>query len=233
MRNRSIARHVAVGGILLCVGCAAVGGGPETLTPDEQRLRQESAQLQRNMLQGGLVGAALGGLVGAVAGRDIVSAAIGTGAGAIAGSLGGYYVAKRQQDYASEEARIDSMIADVRQDNSELEQYILTAQRVIATDKERIAELDRQYAANEVTLEEAQTQLEGVHKNRELIAETIAGLRSKQKDYQFALEQTQEDNPTADLSEMDQEVEQLKRQIALLEGDLDSLNDALAVSRIG
>ena len=131
MTVRKLAKHFFLSGIMLVLvsACAAVGGGSGPLTEDERLLRQRSSQFQKNVLQGALAGGVLGGLLGGVIGGDVKSAVIGAGAGAVAGGAGGYYVTKRQQEFASEEARIASMTADVEADNTELKEYLAVAGR--------------------------------------------------------------------------------------------------------
>jgi hypothetical protein len=235
MTVRKLAKHFFLGGIMLVLvsACAAVGGGSGPLTEDERLLRQRSSQFQKNVLQGALAGGVLGGLLGGVIGGDVKSAVIGAGGGAVAGGAGGYYVTKRQQEFASEEARIASMTADVEADNTELKEYLAVAGRVIAADKAKLAKIERQYAANQLSLEEAQQQAEEIQSNREVIAETIDGLREKQQNYVHAMEQTKQEDPTRDVAEMDRQIEELGDQIAQLEGELDGLSDALSVLRVG
>lgn len=234
MSIERFSRNLVVGSLFLCVsGCAAIDGASSSLSEDERLLRQQNSQLQRNVLQGSLAGAAVGGVLGYVFGGDTKSALLGAGAGAVAGGAGGYYVTKRQQSFANEEERVASMTADVEADNEKLKEYVMVAERVIASDKAKLQEIERQYAANQLSLEEANKQAEQIKNNREIIAETIDGLKEKKNNYVYALEQTKEDDSSHDLAAMDQEVEQLEQQIAQLETELDELSNALSVSRVG
>lgn len=227
-------QSVLMFGIFFFAGCAT---SPDhvtnAITVDEQSLRQQSKQMNKSIAQGAATGAVLGGLLGALMGGDRKSVLIGVGAGAIMGGVGGYYVAKRQQDYANEEARIQAMITDVENDNKQLSEYIQTAHRVIESDKQRIKDIERQYASQEIALAAARAKFEQIRENRQIIAETIHAMHKKKAEYQYALDQTKQNNPESDLLELNDEIIQLEQQVAALEQDLDSLDDALALSKLG
>lgn len=222
--------------------CQTTGGGASTsaatvseatYTADEQRLREQGTDITGTVVEGAVIGAVLGGVIGLLAGGNKRSAAIGAGAGSLAGAAAGYYVGKRQAYYASEEARLDAMIADVRADNERIEAYLATAREVIAADKARIAEIERQYAAKQITLAEGRDRLERVAQNRDVMQETVAALRKKRDQYRDAAEQTRRDSPGTDTSEMDRQIALLEQNVNQLEGEIDALNVALSVSAVG
>lgn len=233
-RSRGLAGRLtaAVLGLsLLLSGCASGPSGPE-LTADERALREESQRLTEVVAQGGVVGALIGGLLGAALGGKR-GAVIGAGAGGVVGGLGGYYVGKRQTAYATEEARIEAMIADVRADNVRLAGYIETAERVIAADRRRLDRLKADLAAAEISAAAAERELGAIRDNHAVIAETLESVRQQRDGYRQALAQASQDMPNVDLAAMDAEVRQMELQIAQLESELDSLDEALALTRIG
>ena len=154
VRFRATAAVVA--GAMLLSSCAEVGGGPQfsdpgrPLTPAELRMRQQSNDFNRTLVEGvavgALGGAALGAGIGAAAGGNnrgssaalgaLISAAVGTLAGYAAGS---YYAEKKGQ-YADQEQVLDAMIADARADNLKTEALLRDSQTVAAAD---IQKLDR------------------------------------------------------------------------------------------
>lgn len=215
--------------VLLLTGCAAAGdAGP--MSPEEARLREQSNTFNRTVVEGAVAGAVIGGLIGGLVSGDWTGAAIGAGAGAVAGGASGAYIASVQKKYANDEARLDAMISDVRQDNEKLRQYAGTAEQVIAADKRKLDELNAQYAANQISRSEAAGRFARIKENRDVIRETIASLQKKKTEYAYAAEQTRKDNPAANLGELDQQIAMLEENINFLERDLNSLNDAMAVS---
>jgi uncharacterized protein YcfJ len=221
---------------LSLAGCQAPGSmgsaSSEPLTAEEARLRQQNENFALTVAEGAVAGAALGALIGGLVG-GWRGAAVGAGVGGLTGGATGAYVASKQREYANEEARIDSMVADVQQDNDNLRQYIATAEQVIEADKQKLAGIETQLAAKEITRTEAQQKLARIKDNGGVIEEAVENLRKKKGEYEVAAQETRQENPTANLSEMDRQIAMLEGNIEVLERDLDSLNEALAVSPVG
>lgn len=215
-----------------CATSSAGGRYGEPLTPEETRLREQRQNFTVTVAQGAVAGAALGALIGGLAGGGR-GAAIGAGIGGLTGGVTGAYIASQQRKYANEEARVDAMIADVQNDNDQLRQYVTTAEEVIAADKQKLAVLDAQYANKEISRSEARAKLARIKENRDVIQDALNDLNKKREQYAYAAEQTREDHPTADISDLDFQIAVLESNILVLEEDLTSLNDALAVSPIG
>lgn len=95
---------------------------------------------------GALLGGVLGAALGYAAGGDnrgraaAFGAALGGGAGALAGREWGKKVAAEKEQYANEEAWLDSRIAEARQTNAELMAYNNKLRNEIAKLKQLIAE---------------------------------------------------------------------------------------------
>lgn len=209
---------------------ASVSSGP--LSTEEQRLRQQNDAFTLTVVEGAVAGAVIGGLIGGLVTGDWSGALIGAGAGAVAGGASGAYVASRQKEYANEEARIDAMIVDLRQDNNNLRKYIVTAEEVIAADHRKLADLNQQYANQQINRKEARQQLARIRENRDVIAETAETLEKKRQEYVYAAQETRRQNPSANLHEMERQIAMLEDNIDALETDLDSLTEALEVSPV-
>lgn len=201
-------------------------------TPEETRFREDRDNFAMTVVEGAVVGAAVGSLMGGIIGGSWSSAAIGAGAGAVAGGLTGAYVASKQREYADAEARTDSMIADVRQDNEKLAAYIATTREVIDNDRRRLATLNAQYAANQLDAGQAKAQLARIRDNRRVIAETADSLRDRRDAYVEASVVTERESSAQDVAELNREITILNRNIEQLEAELSSLDSALAVSPI-
>ena len=113
--------------ILLVAACA--GWEPETEAERELRLSRE--RLQSTVGQGGLTGAAGGALLGALVG-GAGGAFQGAEIGRLAGAAAGAYVRQLQAEYASQEAVMVQVAADLRATNAEMQRSIDAMRAVLA-----------------------------------------------------------------------------------------------------
>lgn len=225
---------------LLVSGCQTTGygvGSSVPMTPEEKRLRQQSEDFNRTIVEGAVIGGILGAVVGAMTGRSSEERAkralIGGGIGAAMGAAGGYYVAKQKDHYASEQARLDSMIADVRADNTRTQAYVSTARKVIEENKRQLAAISEKLKARKITLAEANFRYARIEDNHKVIATTIEGLKRRHMEYLNAAQKTRRTQPHLNTAKLDGEILQLENQISALESGLGELVEAMNVSRIG
>lgn len=226
-----IVATMALGG---CMPAVSGFSNDQNLTADEKRLRAQSEDFTVSVVQGAAVGAVLGGAAAILTGNrdDAVKYAA---AGAALGGGAGYYVAKRKEQYATEEARLNSMIADVEQDNDSLQQYAATANRVIDADMKRINELENKLAAGEISKGQAEQELAQVKNNQKNITASIEGLNKKLEAYQTAAKEMEQRNdvPYEQVSAYNDKVAKLQSQIKALEGDLDLFVNRINTSSLG
>lgn len=220
---------------LLLSGCATTRD-EASMTPAEKRMREQAATFNQTIAEGAALGCVAGMLIGVLAsgrgggerGRGI---ALGCAAGAAVGGAAGYYVADKQEEYASTEERLEAMTTDVRADNQRLADLIDASRQVIATDTKTIERLEKQIAAGQISREKARTQLADVDDNTKYLEQTVANLKKRHEEYAIARGKTQ--GSKQKLATMDAEISRLEQQISVLEKDLDSLVQRRKVSRIG
>lgn len=230
--GKGIATVVAA--CVFLAACATSNVDQSTLTPAEKRLRQQADTFNQTVVEGAVAGCAVGLLVGLLAagnGKKGQGAAIGCAAGAAMGGATGYYVADKQEKYANEEARLDSMTDDVRKDNQRLADMITTSRQVIAEDSKTLDSLNQKIASGKITKEKARQELARIDENTQYMQKTLAKLKEKHTEYVQAREQT---NGSAQREQaMDGEISKLEKQISQLEGDINGLVQRRQVARIG
>ena len=206
---------------------------PGSVTPAAQQLRAESAVFNKSGLQACLITggatAVLTYLIKKDEGAAIAAAIVGCGVGIGAN----YYLQQRRQQYASDEQRLEQMIADVRADNERLGRIIKSAEEVVSEDKKKIDSIDRAYKQKQITMEQARQQMQSVDDNREYLEQTLANLKKREADWLEIAEAERGNQSKADMAGMDQEIDQLQNQIASLESDLEILVNRRSVSPIG
>jgi hypothetical protein len=238
VRFRATAAVVA--GAMLLSSCAGAGGGPQfsdpgrPLTPAEMRMRQQASDFDRTLAEGvavgALSGAAAGAGIGALAGGDNrgTAALIGAGIGAVLGGLAGYgagsYYAKKKGQYADQEQRLDSMIADARADNQKAEVLLRDTQTIAASDKQKLDQIKRDLAAKRISQEQARKELAAIDSNRQALETSIANLTKRREEWRQAAQEARSDANNPRLTQLDYEIQEMNENISLMQSELDAVN---------
>ncbi|MCB9946526.1 MAG: hypothetical protein H6842_01715 [Rhodospirillaceae bacterium] len=126
-------------------------------TPQEQALAERNGRFNQTIGEGVLAGAALGALIGGLAG-DWEGAAIGAASGALVGGAAGYFVASENQSYASAEQALNGQIQQARAQIAGYQQDLQMTRELVATRRTRIAQVNAQLRAGQIS--QAQYQAE-------------------------------------------------------------------------
>jgi hypothetical protein len=217
---------------------AACATNYEHLTGDERLLHEQSDSFVAENVFGGagtgaLIGVFVGALLGAAIGDDAESigygAAAGAAAGAIAGGVDGYLQAKQARYEADQVLMPRAVAADVRKDNQKLSELLQTASRVVEADKQKLARLQAQVQAQQITLDRARAQAAAVRENSETIEQTLEDAREKRDNYVHARNRLS----WGDTAELDWEINQLDTEIAALDQQVAALNASLELTGLG
>jgi len=161
--------------VVLLPACQTGMAGSSTgsLTPQQQALRDQSSRWYQTVGTGALVGAASGAALGAAVSRDRgQGAAIGAGLGLLMGLAAGAFVAERNLGFENREASATQRIQSAQQVAANLQQAAATSERVTADNKVRLAQLDRQYRANQITAAQYRAQTEAMRQDVDVMRKT-------------------------------------------------------------
>ncbi|HLO76549.1 MAG TPA: hypothetical protein VK196_08850 [Magnetospirillum sp.] len=243
MRKTAKGVALSLSCVLFLSACQTTGGSDRPLTAAEQRMREQADTYNSTVAEGALTGCAAGALAGVLVGalgggkkkgqNMLVDGAIGCAAGAVIGGGVGAYVADKQEKYANKEQQLDSMISDVRGENKRLAGLVTTTHQVIADDKARMDQIDRELASGKITMEQAKKKMAAVDDNRAYLDNTIKELNKRRDTYAEAAKQTASGTPRAKNEAMNAELAKLEKQISQLEAERDSLAQRRTVSRVG
>ncbi len=165
---------------MLCVALAACGtpsSKEEGISREEQELRKQSEAFNRTLVEATATGALLGGALGLTfGGRDKVEE--GVAVGALAGLAAGSYVAHLQRQYATDEARLEKLRADVEKANREAEAALVNMRRVR---DQQLAELAEARASNDAARLRAETRQ--ANANREEMETLIEGAEKQYAEF--------------------------------------------------
>ncbi|WP_339948866.1 hypothetical protein [uncultured Albimonas sp.] len=125
------------------------------LTPEEQALVDESADIvERSMFQGALIGALAGCLGGMfVADNLAVGCAAGAAGGAVIGGVAGATVGQGNADASITLKDENEKIAALQEERQRLDSFSVKLKNRIAAQEAELQELDRKYVAQQITAE--------------------------------------------------------------------------------
>lgn len=206
------------------------GSQTAAMTPAQQEMRSSASAFNKTLWQGVAAGAIVGGLLGAVVGNSDNRAQnmlIGAGIGALAGGLAGNYLASKQQQYATSEAQLDAVIADLRQKNDQEEHLIASLETVVAEHRLEMAELDEKYKTGTVDESAYRRKVAQIEADREIVQDSIASANKQLGTFKETRTLIAQQQPQTDLSEMDAELAEMQANTDRLA----ALNDELAATR--
>ena len=230
---------MALSAALALSGCAfdpfgdpwgPAGGGDQSLSPAERRLRQESTLLEgKAALQGCVAGAIGGALIGMLAGGDrnnnmLAGAAIGCGAGLAANA----YVQYQRNQYQNNEQRIMAMTEDVRADNERLVSLIATSKEVMAADQRKIGEINAAYRNQSISTSELRRQIAGIKANRDQLQQTVAAMQKKED--RWAEISSMERQAGSNTAGLDAEIGRMRSRVASLQKEVELLDRKINAS---
>ncbi|WP_174284512.1 glycine zipper domain-containing protein [Thiocystis violascens] len=207
-------------------GAVPAAAAEADLTPAERRLREQSRAFQKTVWEGVLIGAGAGTLWGVIQGdkgSDLLKKAL---VGGAVGGLAGAYIGHKQNQYSDKEDQLDSMIADVRQSNTETKELIASVRTVIAEDKRRLADVQKRYKKGQATDAEVAGVRQRIAANGSVVAQASKGAREKQGMFQGAEKTYRQQNPATDTARLQGEIQTFNRQIETLDGLASSISVA-------
>lgn len=158
-----------------------------------------------------------------IAAAAVAGCGVGMGANA--------YLDNQRKKYASQELQLNGAIKDVQTENARIQNVTNVAKSVIATDKQTLAQLNKDIAAKTVKQDVMQTKIKGVDANIAYLRNTITDMKKHEKqwaDVSASMKQSGSDTTT-----LDSEIAQTHQKISDLQKELDSLYEqrtALKVS---
>ena len=213
---------------LMVAGCVTTSGASTVnLSADEKRLRAQEDEFNSTVAGGVIAGALAGALIGVLIGGDAKSGAIGAGVGAVAGGGAGNYVASKKKQYATEQARLDSVRQDVKNDNLRVAQMINITERVIDKNKTELQQMRRMVAAGTKKRGDMNALLAKVSGHRDSVNKSISGLKNRKTQYFQASSSNSNSN-----AETRAEISKLNNQISSLERQVQQFDKILEVNRI-
>jgi hypothetical protein len=214
----------------LAVGACAGGGmfGPGPRSADQASLDDYA---ESYTVQGATLGAALGAVLGCAAGLLVDSdsgtgssmgncavGAVGGGAlGAMAGAAGGQIIAANQQQYASEEGRLEALNQSAGAELEKARAARAAAERLVAGHTAELRALKEEAARDEAAVGRLETALEEAEYDRDQMMRAREGLEE-----QVAILDEAAAEPGAS-RQLVKRRDELRRELSLLDRQIDAL----------
>ena len=156
-----------------------VGAGGQPLTAEQQAMRQQSQRWNQTAATGALAGAATGAAAAAAFGRGNTgqNALIGAGIGALVGLAAGMAVAERNLAFENREASASQRIQSAQQIAGNLNNAAASSEAVAKQNQQRLAQLDRQYRAGQITAAQYRAETATMRQDAELMRKTAGEAR--------------------------------------------------------
>lgn len=249
-KTRSVCSAVALALAISTTGCATTGltlpgsGGSTQsgvtvvpLTAAEQQLREDGDRVNKTVIGGVIMGAAIGAGVGLLAAvlvggnsKDRRNAAIaGAAAGAALGGIDGYVTAKKAQAGRNEVRALQAMAGDVGKDNDNLQAYIATSDTVLEEATARMSALEADIASNKASTQQVTQQHQREQKNIALMSKALDQAKKTREQYAEAAAKAG-GSPDA-RRDLEAQIERMTQQVARLEQNIANYNKILVVSK--
>lgn len=217
-------RTVIVAGLMVVVaGCQSTGSSSSGGVDPRLANNQDVEFFNKSGWQACAGGAALGALACAVSNSS--NKAVCMAAAAIAGCGVGMganaYLDNQRKKYASQELQLDAAIKDVESENARIQNATNVAKSVIANDKQKLAKIEKDIAANTVKKDEVQKQIKGVDANIAYLRNTITDMKKHEKQWQDVSASMNKSG--SDTGNLDSKIAFMRDKIGSLQGELDSL----------
>jgi len=219
-RNRALA--LVLSAALALSGCVTTSGGSENLTPAQRQLRQQTERFNETVATGALVGALLGCALGAAIDKNDRGRGCAAGGvvGGVTGAGSGYYVATRNQTYATREQAAQARITAAQREAEDLSRTAAIADQVTRENLAQIERLDRSFKARQLSAAQYRAQTESMRTDLQAIRSAAEGAgKSAQA---LAADSAGPGGPV--LSDQAMRVAQAKRR---LDGSVNALEEAL------
>jgi gas vesicle protein len=155
------------------------GASSRPLTAEQQAMRQQSQRWNQTVATGALAGAATGAAAAAAFGRGNTgqNALIGAGIGALIGLAAGMAVADRNLGFEKREASASQRIEAAQQIAANLNNTATASEQVARQNRQRLAQLDRQFRAGQITAAQYREESETMREDLALMRTTAGEAR--------------------------------------------------------
>lgn len=220
--------------VVILAGCQSTGGlGGNGQVDSRLADNQDVEFFNKSGWEACAGGAAIGALACAVSnsGNKAVCMAAAAVAGCGIGIGTNAYLDNQRKKYASKEQQLNASIKDVQTENNRIQSATTAAQTVIASDKQTLAQLNKDIAAKTVDKEKMQQKVKGIDANIAFLRNTITDMKKHEKQWEdVSADMKKRDTNT---TQLDGEIAQMHLKINGLQEQLDSLYSQRTALKVG
>ena len=166
--------------------------------------------------------------------KNKAECAIAAGIAACGVAMGAnYYLDNRRAQYADTTQRLKAMDADIQKDTNSVVERTNTAKQVIAENNKTLTQLSLEKDNAGFDKAAAQKKLSTVDANISLLKNELGNMHKKASEYQSVINSEQSEASAEELSVLTAKVQDLNRQISVLEKEVNSLYDQRSAITLG
>jgi uncharacterized protein YcfJ len=147
------------------------------LSPAEQRLKQSASRFNETVATGAVAGAVLGAFLGALAAgpnNRQQGAMFGAAAGTAIGAGSGYYIATRNEQYASREQTMNARLTAAQREVDSFRDLAQSSRQVAEENTRKLSALGQRFDARQISADEYRRQAAASRQMSDLMTKTIA-----------------------------------------------------------
>ena len=145
-----------------------------------------------------------------------------------------YYLDQRRAQYSNTTERLNVMTGEVQKKNAQLAERSSTLQRVIADDKQQIADIQKSIKAKTVDKAKAQQDLANIDKNLGVMRNDLKTMQTNVTEYQkVAQAERASGAKPAELKQVEAEIAKMNTKVASLQQEVDGLYSQRSAITLG
>lgn len=145
-----------------------------------------------------------------------------------------YYLDQRRSQYSNTTERLNVMTGEVQKKNAQLAERTSTLQRVIADDKQQIAQIQKGIQAKTVDKAKAQQDLANIDQNLVLMRRDLKTMQTNVTEYQKVAQAERESGANAaDVKKVEDEIAKMNTKVASLQQEVDGLYSQRSAITLG
>jgi len=145
-----------------------------------------------------------------------------------------YYLDQRRAQYSNTTERLNAMTGEVQQKNAQLAERSSTLERVIADDKQQIADIQKNIKAKSLDKAKAQKDLANIDENLVLMQRDLKTMQTNVTEYQkVAQAERASGAKAADVEKVEAEISKMNTKVASLQKEVDGLYSQRSAITLG
>lgn len=145
-----------------------------------------------------------------------------------------YYLDQRRSQYANTTERLNAMTTEVQKETDKVAERTNTLQRVIADDKQQIADIQKSIKAKTVDKAKAQKDIANIDQNLVLMRKDLTNMKGRVTEYEKVAKLERDSGSSqADVKKVETEIAKMNSKVVALQQEVDGLYSQRSAITLG